>query len=267
VDFGIGRGFGSGFYALSSLVIGNLSDSISPEIIPIFAAVSTVLLTIAVIFYRLPDTDHGKPRQRMARKTDNGQMSFVEFTKHYKVFMIFLIGIMLVYLDHMFINNFFYQIITPIGGTSVEMGYAISLAAVLEVPIMFLFHKIAKKCKCTTILKFSMIMYVIKHALTWFAMNMTMIYIAQALQMLAYALMCPALVYYVNEIIDQKDLVKGQSMSNVSMTAAGIIADVLGGVMIDSVGVHTALFITLVLTIIGAAIIFATADKTKVIQR
>ncbi len=262
VNYGIGRGLGSGFYALASLMVGQLADRISPEIIPVMGLVFAILMTICIICYRIPKNEMAQ-KEETASKNTGSQMSFVQFTRTYRVYTVFLVGIMLVYLGHMFINDFMIQILTPLGGTSSSMGTAVSFAAILEVPIMFAFTKILKKFKCSTILKFSMAMFFAKHLITYLAVNMTMIYIAQGLQMFAYALMCPACVYYVNEVVDSKDLIKGQSISNMATTTAGILASMLGGIMLDSVGVHTALLICAVLTAIGVAIVFMTVNKAK----
>ncbi|NCB32444.1 MAG: MFS transporter [Erysipelotrichia bacterium] len=262
INYGVGRGLGSGFYALTSLIIGQMADCISPEIIPIMAVIFATLMTICIIFYRIPKNEMPAQKETVS-KVSGSQMSFVQFIKTYRIYTIFLLGIVLVYLGHMFINDFMIQILTPLGATNSDMGTAISFAAILEVPVMFAFSKILKRVKCSAILKFSMVMFLAKHLITYLAVNMTMIYIAQGLQMFAYALMCPACVYYVNEVVNPKDLVKGQSMSNIATTAAGILASMMGGIMLDSVGVHTALLICTVLTGIGVIIVFMTVNKAR----
>jgi PPP family 3-phenylpropionic acid transporter len=79
--------------------------------------------------------------------------------------------------------------------------------------------------------------------------------------MFAYALMMPAGVYYINERIDAADRVKGQSLFTIAMVAAAMIADLFGGMMLDSIGVHMTLLVCLIITAAGAAVIFATVDR------
>ena len=88
---------------------------------------------------------------------------------------------------------------------------------------MFFFDNLRQKLTLNKLLKISAVMFVVKHALTAFAPNIMFIYIAQATQMLAYAILCPASVYLVNELVDSKDLTKGQSLVTMGQSLSGII--------------------------------------------
>ena len=88
-----------------------------------------------------------------------------------------------------------------------------------------------------------------------------MIYIAQVLQMGAYALFIPASVYYVNCKVDNKDIVKGQSFVTTSMTMSGVFANIIGGILLDAVGVSEVLLIGVILSLIGAVIVLFTVEK------
>ena len=181
--------------------------------------------------------------------------------KHAKKFILFLVGFVLVYFAHTIINNFFIQIITNIGGTSADMGNAVFVAAMLELPTMAFFTKMSEKINCGTLIKFSILMFCVKHALTYFATNMIMIYLAQVCQMFAYALFVPASVYYVNEKIAVADRVKGQSLVTTSMTLSGVFANFAGGIMLDALGVGHVLLAGVVLSIVGAVIVISMTEK------
>ncbi len=79
------------------------------------------------------------------------------------------------------------------------MGNAVFVAAMLEPSNNGILSKMSEKINCGTLIKFSILMFCVKHALTYFATNMIMIYLAQVCQKFAYALFIPASVYYVNE--------------------------------------------------------------------
>ena len=89
------------------------------------------------------------------------------------------------------------------------------------------------------------------------------VYVAQVLQIGAYAIFIPASVYYVNEVISKPDLVKGQSMVTVGITASGIIANLAGGILLDTIGVHDLLMIGVVVSVIGALIVFMSIEKKR----
>ncbi len=65
-----------------------------------------------------------------------------------------------------------------------------------------------------------MSMVFIKHLITFFASAISMIYLGQCFQIVAYALFIPASVYYVRENISKEDQLKGQTLVTMSMTLA-----------------------------------------------
>lgn len=178
--------------------------------------------------------------------------------------MIFVLGLILVYFTHIIINNFFIQIITPIGGTETNMGIAVFIQAIMELPVMIFFNNIQKKFSCLTLIRFAVIMFIIKHILIYISPNITMIYIAQTLQMLSYAILIPASVYYANQIIEKSDSVKGQSMVTISIAASGIIANLVGGVLLDVISVKQVLLIGVGISIIGALIVITSVENKKI---
>lgn len=262
INYGLARGLGSVAYAVTSLLLGYIVESFSPGILPLFYIIFTVLFFVAVKLFVLPKTQHFEiveTKNKDEQQTE--QLSFVKFCSKYKKFILFLLGFVLVYFAHTIINNFFIQVINNIGGTSADMGNAVFVAAMLELPTMAFFSKLSEKINCGTLIKFSIIMFVAKHALTYFATNMMMIYAAQVLQMFAYALFIPASVYYVNQKVAVADRVKGQSLVTTSMTLSGVFASFCGGILLDAIGVHQVLLVSAILSIVGAGIVCLTAEK------
>lgn len=264
INYGLARGLGSVAYAFASLLLGYIVEKFSPNILPLFYIIFTALLFIIVKMFVLPKTlqysviDEQKKEEK---KSEIVLLSFGKFCFKYKKFIIFLLGFVFVYFAHTIINNFFIQVINNIGGTSSDMGNAVFVAAMLELPTMAFFSKLSEKINCATLIKFSIIMFVFKHTLTYFATNMLMIYAAQILQMFAYALFIPASVYYVNQKVAEADRVKGQSLVTMSMTLSGVFASFCGGILLDAIGVEQVLLVSAILSVIGAIIVCLTAEK------
>ena len=57
------------------------------------------------------------------------------------------------------------------------------------------------------------------------------------------------------EMVDSKDLTKGQSMITMGQSASGIIANLIGGVLIENIGVTPVLYMGAVVTAVGSAIV------------
>ncbi len=261
INYGLARGLGSVAYAIASLVLGHVVESFSPSILPLFYIIFTALLFVVVKMFVLPKGYEKEITKEDTKQEETEQLSFGKFCMKYKKFILFLVGFVLVYFAHTIINNFFIQIITNIGGTSADMGNAVFVAAMLELPTMAFFTKMSEKINCGTLIKFSILMFVVKHALTYFATNMIMIYLAQVCQMFAYALFVPASVYYVNKKIAVADRVKGQSLVTTSMTLSGVFANFAGGIMLDALGVGHVLLAGVVLSIVGAIIVILMTEK------
>ena len=261
INYGLARGLGSVAYAIASLVLGHVVESFSPGILPLFYIIFTALLFVVVKMFVLPKGYEKEITKEDTKQEETEQLSFGKFCMKYKKFILFLVGFVLVYFAHTIINNFFIQIITNIGGTSADMGNAVFVAAMLELPTMAFFTKMSEKINCGTLIKFSILMFVVKHALTYFATNMIMIYLAQVCQMFAYALFVPASVYYVNKKIAVADRVKGQSLVTTSMTLSGVFANFAGGIMLDALGVGHVLLAGVVLSIVGAVIVILMTEK------
>lgn len=261
LNYGLARGIGSAAYAITSLIMGFVVAHISPKLLPI--------LYVAILAGLIPQINgfrvRGKKRIRRPAAAENQPtISTVEFLKKHVVFMIFLGGFMLVYLDHMMINNFFIYFIENVGGTTSDMGIAVFLAAILELVSMTALERIKNKVNIPSLLIFSGVMFTVKHIITWLAKSMFMIYVAQFFQMFAYAIFIPASVYYVNQIFDKEDSVKGQALVTMSMTAAGVFASLLGGFMIDAVGPSTTLLIGAIVSAIGTGVmIYALRPQQK----
>lgn len=263
VNYGLARGLGSAAYALVSFVLGYLVEDFGASMIPLVYIVMNILLIVVVHLFVLPESEKVEVVQTNQKEENQEQLSFVGFCTKYKKFMIFVLGTVVVFFTHTIINNFFIQILRPIGGSESQMGVAVFLAAILELPAMGLFNVIRQKINCSNLLKISVVLFAVKHILTFIAPNITVIYIAQALQMGAYAIFIPASVYYVNQIISQKDLVKGQSMVTMAITASGILANLMGGVLLDAVGVHQVLLIGAIISVIGAIIVSFSLEATE----
>lgn len=263
INFGIARGLGSVAYALTSMALGYIVEWSSPDLLPICYVVFNALLFIVVHLFVLPKNaqivDADEESETEAEVQEN--VSLLKFASKYKKFIVFLLGFVLVYFAHTIINNFFIQIVTNVGGNSSDMGNAVFLAAMLELPTMAYFTKLSQKVNCGTLIKASIVLFLAKHAITYLATNMVMIYIAQVLQMGAYALFIPASVYYVNCKVDNKDIVKGQSFVTTSMTMSGVFANIIGGILLDAVGVSEVLLIGVILSLIGAVIVLFTVEK------
>lgn len=263
INYGLGRGLGSATYALVSLALGYLSEKFGADIFPMVYLTMNILLIFVVYTFVVP-ANEGKKLAKEEAKEEQKQLSFLAFCKMYKRFIVFVVGLIFVYFTTIIINNFFIQIITNAGGTEKNMGIAVFIQAIFELPVMIFFNNIRKKFSYIALIRFAVIMFAVKHILIFMAPNITVIYIAQTFQMLSYAILIPASVYYANQTIEKSDSIKGQSMVTSAITAGGIISNLIGGVLLDVISVYHVLLIGVGVSIIGALIVSFSIQNKKV---
>lgn len=258
INFGLARGIGSVAYAVMSLILGNLVAAFSPELLPFFYVGLSLCALFFVYTFFLPG--HKDEIVHQEKETEHDQLSMGQFIKKYKTFMLLLVAAVLLFFDHSVINNFFIQVVNHINGNSADMGNAIFLAAVLELPTMALFTKFQQKIGCKNMMLISAVFFSVKHVLTYFAVNMFMIYVAQVMQMLAYAVFIPASVYYVSQLVEEHDMNKGQALVTGAMTLASVFASLAGGVLLDALGVSKVLMIGAIISVLGTICMFISVE-------
>lgn len=258
VNYGFARGIGSLSYALTSVVAGYVFENVSTRYIPLTYTVAFALGALAAIGARQP-----KDVQQLSQQEEDGQTESKGFVRSHLRELLLLFGACMIFFDHMMINNFLKQLTLDIGGTTSQMGIAIFIAAAVEFPVMLLFTRIKAKISCAHLLRIAAVMFVAKHALTFIAVNMTMLYIASALQICSYALFITALLYYFTQVMSGRELGKGQALANSVITVSSIFASASGGLMIDSIGVRATLGVGLALSVIGAFVVWFTVRVHK----
>lgn len=268
VNFGLARGLGSLMFAIFSLALGFLIEVSNPNIlIPTYLILYFLLFWNTFLFRLKPSyqkhlslTSKDETSENENSKTTASTFAFF---KKYKKFTVFLIGVTLMYYSYLMINTYLINIVESFGGNSEELGIGLALAAALELPVMASFTSLLKRFKCSSIIKFSAIFYIAKAVLTLAASNMTMIYLAQGTQLFNFALFTPACLYYVNMVIAEKDSVRGQSMITIATFGlAGVLSNVSGGIIQDTLGIKAMLIIGLIVTTMGVTIVFYAIEDT-----
>ncbi|MGX8700887.1 MFS transporter [Caproiciproducens sp.] len=269
INFGLARGMGSISYAVLSVLLGILVDSFGTGLLPVIS--TGLYLALGIVIYtftkeRSADTesDTACPENMETSEPKKADAHPFSFFMQNKKFAALMIAVSLTFCSHTMINNYLIQITENVGGTAKEMGIATGIAAAIELPAMVLFGFLVKKIRCSSILKFSLVFFTVKAALTMLAADVRTLYAAQIFQFGSYALFIPASVYYVNEIIRKEDLAKGQAFMTSAITLGGVAASLLGGLLLDLSGVRGMIFAGLIATALGLIIGFYGIEKVEV---
>jgi MFS transporter, PPP family, 3-phenylpropionic acid transporter len=253
INFSLARGFGSASYALLSLSMGFLVEHFGSNAVMFVNLLIALVGAVLVLRFKKPEQD--VDIQTNVNVKASGLWSFVKTNKR---FVAIVFSIALLFFSHILINTYLIQIITAVGGSNADMGVALAISGSLELPAMALFPLLSRRIRYAgTMMKISGLFVVIKAVVTFFAASVTAIYVAQTLQFFSFAIFLPASVYYVNQVIQDADKVKGQSFMVMALAISNILGNSVGGVILDyGGGVPVMLIAGIAVSILGLLLLF-----------
>ncbi len=270
IQFGLARGLGSFGFAVTSVIFGRIISQFGIASVQLIDAVILAALLVLLFSFVMKDESVSqKPDKLPAPGTDEvAHNKLTDFCKTYPRFMMFIVGTVCFFFAHNSINDYFIQIITPVGGDEAKMGVAIFVAAALELPTMAGIGFWQKKISCRNLLRISGAFFLLKTLVLLSAKTMTGVYISQSLQLLAYALLIPASAYYVEEVMGTLDKVKGQAYINVAITLGGVFSNLVCGRILDYSSPKVMLAVSSAVCAVGLilVLVFVGDKRTKAIS-
>lgn len=278
IKFGITRAMGSLAYSILCSFLGTLTEKMGTRILPItneivMAMLIATLWLVNKHFKRAcsirdaQQTASGAPATTAvpeeATITSVEDINFGKFIKRNVPFLIVSIGVVGLFFSNAVFNNFMLQLVQNVGGDSGDMGRILSLMAMLEIPALFLFDMIHSKVSCKTLLKIGAVSFLMKTLCAYIADSVTLLYIAQLFQPAAFGIFLPAMVCFIDEIMDKGEAVKGQSLYTIMTTVGAIFATLLGGRILDVSGATRLLLVSTLITGAGAALIICVVGRVK----
>ncbi len=271
--FGVARGCGSLGYSAMSVTMGAVIAEYGAGVQPAFVfAGSMCFLVFALIFpfkkRRIEDCDSIDKEEEGEYLSCNdpdrvrkigGQLSLLAFFSKYKRLSFALLGLVFLYICHIYINNFTYQIVLAKGGTSAEMGNAMALASALEIITMFSFPLLTRWKSVRFFFKISGFFFILKSLLTLLVKSMGAFYWVQFIQPFGWGLLAVSSVYYVNSIVDDFDKIKGQAYLTLSFTIANVLGALSGGLLLDYFGVNGMLLASIASGVLGFIMVLKSA--------
>lgn len=263
VNFGLARGLGSGAYAIGSLVTGLAIEHLGVIVSPIAAGLtSAVMMALILTFYLRPSSNepaHENPDQStdpLPATHEAGLAALTaepvgQFFRRYPQLPLLMLGFVFIFTNHSIYASYTINIVEHLGGSSQTLGEAAAIAGMLEIPVMAYFYLFVRKIPARSLLILSTIFFALKALATWLAPSIPYLLLSQVLQMGAFALYVPASVFYINSILADRDLVRGQAYVAMATTLGGITGNVLGGILYDLTDVPTALLVAFGASVLG----------------
>lgn len=257
INYGAARGVGSVSFSAMALVMGLLTKKYGASVLPLSGLVS--VFAQGGVLYVITRRTGMRPTAAQPQRSGDQAASLAGFIRGNGRFCVLMLGIAMLFFSCNLSNNFLINIARNVGGDEASLGGINAFMALTEVPVMFLYDRMARKIGCPATIRIAAAAFVAKALGIALAGSVPALYAAHALQALSFAVITPAMVRYVNLYISSKDSAKGQSISYNMTTLGSIFASCLGGVMFDSMSVRAALLTGTAVAAVGAAVCLAFA--------
>ena len=241
INYGVARGLGSLTYAVFSYALGFLTGRLGAALVPwaAFALYGAVFACCGLFQMSAA----GKSAETAVTDKETGgtvpeeAKNPLRFFGQYRRFTGVLFGVVMLFSFHNIICTYMIRLVARFGGGSAQMGLALAVAAVCEIPIMFLYSELAKRFSSRALLLASALGFFVKSLLLMAAWNAALLLTAQAFQAFSFALFIPASVAYTDRAMEAGDKVKGQAYMTAALTLGGVVGNLSGGVVLDVSGV------------------------------
>jgi len=262
INFGVARGTGSLMFSVVAVILGRLTASLGGDIIPyvalaVLAAQLIMLFIISHDYKRAPAKEDEK-----SSDTQTTGSSMLTFIRENRRFCIMLLGVAMLYFAHNLSGNFLINIVRNVGGDSEEMGNLNAFFAVMEIPALFAYDRIVRRFKCSSTLRFSAVFFSIKALGTALAGSMLSLYAIHSLQLLAFGILTPAIVRYVNQHVPVTDSAKGQALAYGMSALGSVFATGIGGIMFDHFSVTFTMLCAAAVCFVGTVTVFIFSEKS-----
>ncbi len=249
VDFGTARAVGSLAFAVTSTVAGAFIAAAGPDVIPALVVVMQGVMIVAALTFVFARSSDAAAAP--ATDDDDSAEPAPLSPAARRRFGVLILGMIGLYVGHSAINGFLFQVLRPLGGDAATMGLAYTVGAGLEVIPMLFFRQIVARFSPAALLRVAAMAFLVKSVLTWLAPNLAVFFMAQLLQMVSFALIVPASVYYVERLLPTAERVRGQSFMTLALTLGNVVSGLVGGYLLDAAGVPTMLLFAVVVTAVG----------------
>lgn len=265
INFGLSRGVGSVCFGVSARLAPVAIERVGLIGIPAAGGMTALLFLLGVLMMK----EGGGIRGPQRADTENEPSPAADFFRKHRKFAGILLAAVLLYVGHNVLSNCMLRIAqSKLGNAGLEeaagvQGTALMIAALVELPVMFLFTGIVRKIRCDLLLFASCVFMTLRLLLSLVLPGAAGLYIAQTAQTLGYAMFAVSTVYYAGSVMEKRNVVKGQTYLGTANTLGCMLAYALGGTLIDAVGVNNMLLVCVGISVAGCGLALISLERVE----
>ena len=263
VNYGLSRAVGSVGFAVTVAIAGRLYDRFGLRLM--FPAYAVAAL-IAAVFVAVNGRAYRAAMRRIApahgaqraRPTASVAQSLHQLLR--PQVGVFLIICLAAFSAFRAAQIFLPLLISEVGGTNTDLGFALSVMAISEVPFLVLFALVLRRLRDTDVVLIALALFVVRIATHVFAATPAFVIAIQALQGISFGLFLPASVHYMNRVAPPGTKTLAQTVAAVCTFGLGsTVGSAAGGYLVERLGVrgmYTVASIVMILTVAAYFVLF-----------
>ena len=251
LNYGVARSAGSIAYAAASSLCGMLAKQMGARVLPLIVMVIMAALIPSYLTFRFRGEEN-----REQTEAEETQEDGTPFLKKYVRLLPLLGGIVLLFISHNILMAFPYQIVRRLGGDSPEMGIMLTVVSLVELPVMICFSLFLRRASSRFWVMLSGVSFFLHAGVMWVAPSFPVLYVAQIFEASGYALYTVAVVYFVNDLVEPGDRIKGQAWFAMTNTIGILLGTSIGGVLLDRAGAAALLGFATLTAFAGMLLLF-----------
>ena len=241
VNYGLCRGSSSLLFAIAAQAMGWVTAQFGHGArMWLGAALGLLSVIVAFTLKELPtrrqaETAAGEANSRNPHGLSTGET--VKILVRNKCYLLLLAMNFLLFLGYSCVSSFIPVLTEQLGGGSGEVGTVFALNALAEVPAMFLMSAVLRKVPAKKVILFAAVFFVLRLGLTALSVNFTMMLLVQLLQGFSFAVIWPASMGYLNQIVE--DGVRSTAImtySSVTLGVSAIFGNLFGTLILSAAG-------------------------------
>ena len=263
INYGLSRGIGSLTYAAAALILGGLIEEYTPLFTLLLTSALALGVVLTILWFHPGKTD--LPPEPPAQEKPV-TLSTLAFLKANPIFLLVMVGCALLMGAHCFLNSYMNLVVERVGGAESSMGITLGLSAAAEMPAMLLFMHLRRKgVSSGRLFRLCSIFFILKPLAAFAATSVAAVYVGQMLQFFSTGIYLPLVPYYVTDVVDSANQVKGQALISTAGTGIGAaLASLFGAAICDLLGAEGGILFAAGIAAAGTVCIFIATSRKAV---
>ena len=266
IDYGVARSVGAVFNSAASSIVGFWITQIGVNAIMYAGMIAFTALALAYMTMPTPKEIPALPQGEEAQATaaddadkaatpEQESSSYLDFCLNNPGYLMVVAGFALVKLMPQIVTVYGILVFQRVGAGNAEMGLAMSIASLIELPAMLIYTRLEKRFSTEGILLFAAVGATLRALFTANAVSIAMLYAAYTLAIMD-GFYNPATVSYAGKSFSEADRNKAQGLMVMISPLGGIVGNLFGGFMVDSLGIGALLNVIAAGAVVGLVMVF-----------